>query len=139
MVEIVIVLLIFGILATVGITSIPSYLVRRRDAQRKADLHNMKVAFEDYVGDKSSYPPVGIITSCGSTSLSPYLRKIPCDPYTAAAYSYVLAADGQSYQIYTNLEDTTDGDIASQGCTSGCGPGKAYNYGVVGGGALMDR
>ncbi|MEO8581622.1 MAG: type II secretion system protein [Patescibacteria group bacterium] len=139
MVELVIVIVIFGILAAGMLATVPSYFVKRRDDQRKADLHNMKFAFEDYVNDKNCYPPANIVQSCGSVALDPYMRKIPCDPKTSSAYTYVLSADCQSFQIYTSLEDTQDADVAALSCQAGCGPGKAYNYGVVGGNALFDR
>lgn len=138
-VEVVLVVLIFGILATVVLAGAPSYLSRRRDSQRKADLHTLKVVLEDYNGDESCYPPVNVMQSCGSTGLSPYLRQVPCDPETNQPYRYVLSGDCQGYQIYTVLENTSDPDIESLGCESGCGPANGYNYGVVGGTSLLDR
>lgn len=139
MVEVVIVVLLFGVLAGIGLFSVPSYLSKRRDNQRKADLHNMKIAFEDYNNDNDTYPPVNMIQSCNSTAIAPYMKKVPCDPKTKAAYSYILSADGQGYQLYTLLENTNDADVATLGCQAGCGPGDAYNYGVVGGTSLLDR
>jgi prepilin-type N-terminal cleavage/methylation domain-containing protein len=140
MVEIIIVLLIFGILATTMIVNVPNYFEKRRDDQRKADLHNLKIAFEDYAGDKICYPPANLLSSCGSlTALSPYMRKVPCDPSTNQPYVYVLSSNCQSYQLYTTLEKTDDPDITSVGCATGCGPGKAYNYAVVGGGASVEN
>lgn len=138
-VELVVVMLVFAVLVGVGLSAIPSYLTRRRDNQRKADLHLMKFSFEDYMNDKNCYPPVNQVQSCESTVLAPYMRKVPCDPRTNQAYTYILSADCRSYQIYTNLENTNDADVTALGCQTGCGPGNAYNYGVVGGNAVFDR
>jgi prepilin-type N-terminal cleavage/methylation domain-containing protein len=139
MVEVIIVILIFAILATAMMISVPGYLSKRRDDQRKADLHNMKVAFEDYNNDKSCYPPEQLIRSCGSKDIAPYLKFVPCDPSTKQPYSYTRTADCQGYQLYAVLENPDDADVETLGCEQGCGPDGAFNYGVVGGTSLLER
>lgn len=139
LIEVIAVIMILAILGTSAVLAAPKYLIARRDAQRKADLASFKTAFESYVGDKSCYPATALLQTCGSTALVPYQNKVHCDPRTNQPYRYVRAADCRSYELYTLLENTNDDKITEVGCENGCGPGNAYNYGVVGGGAVLDR
>ena len=138
MIELIVVALLIGILASSIMIMAPNYFLKRRDNQRKVDLSTMKVAFEDYANDHTCYPPENDLQDCGDNTLSPYLIKVPCDPSTNQPYTYVLGSDCRSYELYTTLENTDDPDIEEVGCASGCGPNND-NYGVVGGGALLDR
>ena len=138
MIELIVVALLLGILATSVMIMAPNYFLKRRDNQRKVDLNSMKVAFEDYANDETCYPPQSAVQDCGDTTLAPYLVRVPCDPSTNEAYTYVLGSDCRSYELYTTLEDENDPDIEEVGCENGCGPNND-NYGVVGGGALIDR
>lgn len=139
MIELIVVSALIALLSAYVLYSAPHYIEKRRDEQRKVDLHNLKVALEDYSNDKTCYPPANILASCNSTTaFSPYMKRVPCDPKTGQAYRYVLASNCLSFQLFTTLEDTTDKEIEAVGCESGCGPGGAYNYGVAGGGALVE-
>lgn len=137
MIEIIIVSAILGLVAMAMVVSTPKYFQRQRDLQRKSDLKQYKVALEEYYADNVCYPAVADLQNCGSGDLTPYLRRVLCDP-NGQPYAYQLSNGCQQYSIYTNLEDTTDSDIEEVGCESGCGPGGAYNYGIVGGGALIN-
>ena len=139
MVEIIVVAAILGLLATGMLVAVPKYFQRQRDIQRKSDLATYKIQLEEYYADNTCYPPAGDMQNCAGTNLRPYLKEVLCDPGTDQPYQYVLSNGCQQYELYTNLEDITDPDIAEIGCQNGCGPGNAYNYGVVGGGALIDN
>lgn len=139
MVELIIVAMLLAILATSALFAAPKYFSRRRDTTRKFDLNQMKVAFEDYSNDKTCYPDPDLLFNCGSNDLAPYMKKVTCDPGTDQPYEYVLSSDCRSYELYTTLENTDDKDITEVGCQNGCGPGGEYNYGIVGGGAVLDR
>lgn len=61
------------------------------------------------------------------------MDAIPCDPTAHAPYVYLTDSltQYQWYKIYTNLERDIDKSIALIGCSDGCGPECAYNYGVA--------
>lgn len=139
MVEIIVVSVIMGILAFSVAYVVPNYSRMRRDNQRKVDLKNLKIALEDYIGDKVCYPPESVIQSCDSDELQPYMVRVPCDPQTGEAYQYSRSSDCFSYQLYANLESSNDQAIEQVGCENGCGPGGAYNYGVSGGNESLEK
>ncbi|MFA6814522.1 MAG: hypothetical protein WCR60_03190, partial [Patescibacteria group bacterium] len=115
---------------------------KARDADRKNDLKEIKIAFENYYNDKGCYPPPGSLDDCGDTSLAPYLAQIPCDklgqPYL---YLPVANASGSScggYRVLTKLTILNDPMIEQVGCLGGCGEIPAgvkdperYNYGIA--------
>jgi prepilin-type N-terminal cleavage/methylation domain-containing protein len=94
---------------------------RARDAQRKNDLKNIKLAFEDYYNDNQRYPPEEYLDDCGGDSLQPYLKAVPCDPTTGNPYIYLLSSGNDSYRVLSILEDLSDPIIEKIGCIGGCG------------------
>lgn len=99
---------------------------RSKDAQRKSDMRDIKLAFEDYYNDHQSYPPEEYLLDCGGPSLKPYLKAVPCDPDTGDPYLYFPypGEDGdnsQGYRVLSILTDLTDPTIAKIGCANGCG------------------
>lgn len=138
-IEIIVASVILGLLATAMAYGVPKYFQKRRDVTRKFDVNQMKRAFEDYASDHTCYPAANLVQDCDSNALEPYLKRVPCDPKTELPYEYVLSVDCRSYELYTTLENTDDQDIVDSGCQNGCGPSRDQNYGVVGGGAVLDR
>jgi|GEM_PF-491092 len=142
LIEILIVIAILALLAISAIFMLSSNLSKARDTKRKADLVRLKTAFEEYYVDHDTYPRFDILDGCGSTSLSPYLQSIPCDPKSKRAYCYVYDTDnsGQNYRILSNLEYLPDPAIAKLNCDDNpdyCGHeddctayGSKFNYGV---------
>lgn len=110
--ELLIVIVIIGILAVLIIPNLASGPARGRDSQRKSDLRNIKTALESYYNDNSAYPAAASWT----TDLQggpPYMKAVPTDPKTKAAYTYTPAPSGGPYTSYTltvNLENTSDKD-----------------------------
>jgi prepilin-type N-terminal cleavage/methylation domain-containing protein len=136
MIELLISVTILAILITVGMVNFGGAQRRTRDAERKRDLQDIKIAFENYYNDNGCYPAAGTMDSCGAATLSPYLKQIPCDQTTGDPYGYVPLANAcQGYRLYTQLEETRDEDIVSVGCspTDGCGYPVVpeYNYGIA--------
>jgi type II secretory pathway pseudopilin PulG len=145
MVEILIVIAIIAILIILALSVLPRQLEKARDAQRKSDLSEIKVAFENYYSDNDCYPPPEILENCGGTQLSPYLNQIPCDPADKSYYLY--APEGKAcpgyYRVFSRLERKSDPVIPSLSCQGpgGCGAwqyfqaklglaANDYNYGV---------
>lgn len=145
LIEMLIVIAIVAVLLIISIIAWQAQVSKARDAQRKAHLQRLKIAFEDYYSDNECYPAFDILETCQSSQLNPYLDKIPCDPTTKNPYCYVTDQDNpdcfQNYRILSSLQFDDDPVITELGCDSeaGCGyedicaiPGRdsGFNYGV---------
>lgn len=104
-------LVIIGLAALIGINPL-TQIFKGYDARRKADLYNLKQAFESYYADKDCYPPITILNNCGGNELLPYLQSIPCDPQGNVPYQLnLIPSDStcpQQFAIYAKL--LTPGD-----------------------------
>lgn len=143
LIEVLIVIAIIGVIIITVVYSVMQNLANSRDTRRKADIARIKVALEDYYGDKSQYPTTDLLDACESQELSPYLKSLPCDPKTKQPYCYIYDAEapvGQNYRLLAALENNYDEVITKLGCandTTYCGYettcatyGSGYNYGV---------
>lgn len=150
LVEILIVIVIVGILATIGFGSFQSSQIKSRDAARKSDLKQIGSALEVYFNDHGQYPvgSGGAINGCNGgqpcswggifsdQNGTVYMVKIPSDPQEDRSY-YYSSADGSSYQIYASLENVLDKDIQlvaeSPAEYDGllCGTDDVCNYGIA--------
>lgn len=144
LIEVLIVVAIIAILAVLAMFMLMNNLAKGRDSTRKTDLDRLRIAFEEYYGDKNTFPEENILQNCNSDDLKPYLSAIPCDPKTNRPYCYIYDADapvGQSYRILASLEYIYDPIISELNCQSSteyCGfeaecaaYGSRFNYGVA--------
>jgi general secretion pathway protein G len=77
MIELVIVMTLIVILATIGMAQYRSSVVLAKEATLKEDLFRMRDAIDQYYADKGQYPStLDALVSDG------YLRKVPEDPFT---------------------------------------------------------
>lgn len=122
LVELLIVISILGILALFALWYFRSQIFKANDARRKADLHRIQVAIEEYEKDHNCYPPPELLVCDPGTGLRPYIDKIPCDPTTGASYVYQYDEPTcpSWYRLATVLDVSSDSDIIS-----GCSP---YNF-----------
>jgi general secretion pathway protein G len=79
-IELLVVLALISILATMGMAQYRQGLVHAREAVLKTDLFDLRDAIDQYYADKGQYP--GTLDSLVTEG---YLRKIPVDPFTNAA------------------------------------------------------
>lgn len=139
LIELLVVITILSILLIMSFGTWRNQIDKARDSQKKTHLQRLKTAFEDYFNDHECYPPDGILAECNGQQLKPYLDKIPCDPVTKAAYTYLpdlsQPACIKSYKIFTHLNNLSDPMIAAIGCNGqlGCGYDSTLNYGVSSG------
>ena len=143
LVEILIVVAIIGILASIILVGLGSLRSQGRDARRIADLHQVQNALELYFTKNGYYPPNTITTWTGAGSLTAALTGagigvslVPNDPNTGSTYAYGSNAGGtsaNSYVLRAILENTNnpalnndmDGTVYGVDCTVGS-PETAY-------------
>jgi general secretion pathway protein G len=80
MIELLVVVSLIVILATMGMTQYRQSVIHAREATLKEDLFRMRDAIDQYYADKNKYPAtLQDLVSDG------YLREIPKDPITNSA------------------------------------------------------
>ena len=77
MVELLVVISIIVILASMGMAQYRNSVIRAREAVLKEDLFRMRDAIDQYYADKTKYP-----ASLQDLVSDGYLREIPVDPFT---------------------------------------------------------
>ena len=79
-IELMVVLALISILATIGLAQYRNGVVHAREAVLKTDLFDLRDAIDQYYADKGQYP--GTLDSLVTDG---YIRKVPVDPFTNAA------------------------------------------------------
>ncbi len=108
LVELLVVITIIGILATVALVSLNSARVKARDAKRLGDVRQIALALEfcyNEIGKylpASTFPEAGSPLSCGDTI---YISGMPADP-SGGNYIYGVDNDSnaQKYVVAARLE-----------------------------------
>jgi general secretion pathway protein G len=144
LVELLVVLAILSLLATVGFGQYRTSQKKARDAQRKADLDNIGRAVEMYYNDNGVYPlgDDGLISVDGaqigwdeqlikeySDQSVVYMKSLPIDPADNQHYCY--QSTGSYYRVFAVLENENDSDIAGPFSCTYQGEAENYNYGTA--------
>ena len=83
MIELLVVVSLIVILATMGLTQYRASVIHAREATLKEDLFRMRDAIDQYYADKGKYPAtLDALVSDG------YVRKLPEDPFTHNSTSW---------------------------------------------------
>ncbi len=77
LIELIVVMSLIVLLATIGLTAYTSSLTRGREAVLKEDLFRMRDAIDQYYADKGKYP-----ADLNELVTASYMRRIPQDPIT---------------------------------------------------------
>lgn len=118
LIELLIVIAIIGILATLIFVNVNVARKKARDAKRMADLKNLQTAVELYAQDNPGSPTTGNVWITSSAQpanyipgLSPtYIGTLPKDPLQGSAgYYYAYRSDGSNYKIRACLVESTTG------------------------------
>ena len=142
--ELLVVIGIIGLLASILVVNLTSTRRRARDTKRVADVRNLQTASEDYYGKNGMYP-----ATIASLVTGLQISVWPLDPlapsgtactansdlcYWYATYTPSGALGPQSYHIGTSLEDQ-GGMILNQDrdCVSTAGTSCPYNSAYVAG------
>lgn len=83
LIELMIVLTIIGILASIAAPSYREHTIRARETVLMEDLYQMRQAIDAYFADKMKYPE-----SLEDMVVNKYLRAIPRDPITNSTSSW---------------------------------------------------
>jgi len=110
LIELLITIAVLAILSTGVLFSVVSQRMKAEDSRIKTDLHDLKIAFEDYHNDKNCYPPLDWFDSasdCGSNNLSPYLNILPCDRKTGLPY-VLRTSTCDTFVLYATIKNSND-------------------------------
>ena len=134
LIELLVVISVIGLLSSVVLVSVAGVRAQARDARRKQDLRQIRMALDIYYADYEKYPPAGgcaygancyVYSTSGSNwipalTTAGYLKSLPVDPrnnasspWTTGNYSYAygnVSTDGQFFDLTTQLENPNDPD-----------------------------
>lgn len=156
LVELLVVMAILGILASITYAQFRTSQKKARDAQRKADLRNIATALEAYYNDFQSYPestdcssppqqgkivvdkncPSSEVLDWGTDSfeatlngtLIVYMKTLPADPLSPTQ-SYCYDSNGDGFALYAKLENNKDPEYqVGYTCNS-----DSYTFRITGG------
>jgi len=146
LVELLVVITIIGILASIGLSTFTSAQTKARDARRKSNLDQISRALEMYFNDYKEYPESdddGSMLDYAWDSIfqddkgTVYMVKLPKDPVSGYSYYYDAIPNADSlytkFQIYARLENTNDISVNNkkyQDLDCGAPSPKFCNYGV---------
>jgi general secretion pathway protein G len=117
--ELIVVMTIIGILATLAVPSFKSALKSAREAVLKEDLQVMRSAIDSYTMDKQKAPQ-----SLDDLVQDGYLKVIPTDPMTRARDTWVT----QTSDALHSLDQTDPGiDDVHSGSEEMGSDGQPYN------------
>lgn len=151
LVELMVVIVIMGVLVSIGTFAFQSSQKKSRDSRRKSDLDQITKALEMYNTDVGNYPAggaaatadAGKIIGCGdtvkvacnwgegfvNTTKATYMVKLPKDPAENRTYYYERVGNG--YRLYARLENIEDTAIPTAGSKEygvHCGTLSAVSY-----------
>ena len=100
--ELMIVVSIIGILATLAVPTYQSSVVKAREAALRQDLSTFRDVLDQHKADQGKYPPsLSALVGAG------YLRGIPKDPFTGATTTWQEISDpveGGVVDIFSGAE-----------------------------------
>ena len=83
MIELLVVLALIVILATMGMSQYRTSVIHAREAVLKEDLFRMRDAIDQYYADKNQYP-----STLDALVTDGYMRQVPEDPFTKSKDSW---------------------------------------------------
>ena len=116
--ELLVVMTIIGILASIAIPALRDSPQRAREAALREDLFTLRSTIDSYHGDKGYYPPdLATLVSDG------YMRQIPVDPMTKSLDTWVVEME--------QLEAGDESTSATPGGTSATAPPEPTTPGII--------
>ena len=129
LIELLITIALISILSVLGFSSYKATRKRGKDAKRKSDLNQIKMALRMYYNDNQGYPNNninGLIEACGDATFNwgdefscggtVYMKKLPEDP-AGRPYFYEQQSGGdEGFNLYACLDNL--GDQSGTACHS---------------------
>ena len=88
LIELLVVIAIIGILTAIAVPQLQKAPVRAKEATLKEDLFTFRSCLDHYFADKGHYPE-----SLQTLVTEKYIRKIPSDPFTKSADTWVITME----------------------------------------------
>lgn len=138
MIELLVVVAIVGVLASVVLASLNTARKKARDSRRISDLHQIRNALNLYASDNggsfpttygSSRDNAGDWSVAFKTALIPYLSTIPIDPLNTATYYYAYWLVSWASPCQGKLmlySPNAEGSLRHDECGSGGGTALSY-------------
>ncbi|HMO05050.1 MAG TPA: type II secretion system protein GspG [Kiritimatiellia bacterium] len=105
LIEILLVVVIIGMLATIAAINVPKFLGQGREGKAKADVSSISTALHLYNMNEGKYPASLSALTEGN---DPYMQSIPKDPWGRDyQYSASSSKKGLRFEIYSLGEDGT--------------------------------
>ena len=115
LVELLVVMAIIAVLLTLAVPRYFGSMDKSKEAVLKEDLFQLRDAIGKYYGDKGKYPE-----SLEALATEKYLRKVPVDPITESATTWVVVAPedpqkGAVYDVKSGAQGkASDGSVYSE-------------------------
>ena len=119
LIELMIVMAIIAILATIAIPIYVRTLQRAKEATLREDLHTMRTAIDSYTVDKEKAPD-----SLDDLVQAGYLKSIPVDPITSSSETWITSQSDTMTDVNETQGGMDDVHSGSQGLAS---DGTTYN------------
>lgn len=102
LIELMIVVAIVGILATIAVPSYQASLIKARETVLRQDLFTLRELLDHHRADKGKYP-----SSLDSLVTAGYLRALPRDPFTSTPNSWqqiIEPTEGGIFDVYSGSD-----------------------------------
>lgn len=102
LIELMIVVSIIGILATIAVPSYQSSLIKARETVLRQDLFTLREVLDHHRADQGKYPP-----SLDGLVAAGYLRGLPKDPFTNSSSSWqeiTEPTEGGVFDVYSGSD-----------------------------------
>ena len=115
LIELLVVMAIIAVLLTLAVPRYFGSLDKSKEAVLREDLFQLRDAIGKYYGDKGKYPE-----SLEALATEKYLRKVPVDPITESATTWVVVAPedpqkGGVYDVKSGAQGkSSDGSVYSE-------------------------
>jgi general secretion pathway protein G len=115
LIELLVVMTVIALLLTLAVPRYFGSLDKSKEAVLKEDLYQLRDAIGKYYGDKGRYPD-----TLEALATEKYLRKMPVDPMTDSATSWVVVAPedpqkGGVYNVKSGAQGTSsDGSVYAE-------------------------
>lgn len=141
LVELLVVMAIIGILATVGLASYRTSQMKARDATRKNDLKQIQTALNLYQSIWQVLPDSNVsyqIVGCNTPPIAClwgetwsregiiYMKPLPAEPVSSRPSYYYRKTGESAFILKATLENENDNDITESKARCGEGTGTEY-------------